>query len=126
MSSIPPKKTGIKRIIAAFFYSLQGFQAAYKSEAAFRQEVTLFLLLLPVIYLLPVSGELKCLLFITNCLVLSAELFNSAIEAVVDMTSPNYHLYAKQAKDIGSAAVLVSITSSVVTWGYAILQSLSQ
>ncbi len=80
----------------------------------------MFVILLPVIFLLPISGELKCLLFFCNGLVLTAELFNSAIEAVVDMTSPDYHILAKQAKDIGSAAVLITISSSVVIWCYAI------
>jgi diacylglycerol kinase (ATP) len=120
MNTIPQKKTGLSRIIAAFFYSIQGLQTTFKSEAAFRQEVTLFILLLPIVYLLPVSGELKCLLFLGNSLILIAELMNSAIEAVVDMTSPDYHNLAKQAKDIGSAAVLVAIITSVVIWCYAI------
>ncbi len=121
MKKIPSKKTGLARVIAAFNYSLDGLRAAFISEAAFRQEIILFFLLLPVVFFLPVSNYIKCLLLMANTLVLIVELLNSGIEAVVDMTSPEYHKLAKQAKDMGSAAVLLSLLLSVSLWGYALI-----
>lgn len=124
MTTIPRKKTGFSRVTAAFFYSLSGLQAAFLKEAAFRQELILFLILLPVIIFLPVTSVFKCVLLLANTIVLIAELFNSAIEAVVDMVSTDFHPLAKTAKDIGSAAVLVSILLSLSLWVTAIASSL--
>ncbi len=118
-TTLPPKRTGFARITAAFFYSLDGLRLAIKSEAAFRQELFLFLLFLPVLFYLPVSSEMKALLFLANTIVLIAELLNSSIEAVVDMASPEYHKLAKQAKDMGSAAVLLSILMASALWCFA-------
>ncbi|MGW8194218.1 MAG: diacylglycerol kinase, partial [Desulforhopalus sp.] len=98
-------KTGLARIVAAFFYSLHGLRYAISSEAAFRQEVLIFLVLLIALLFLPVSTFLKLLLLLANTVVLVAELINSAVEAIVDLVSPDYHLLAKHAKDLGSAAV---------------------
>ncbi len=125
MPTLPSKKTGLARVIAAFFYSLQGFRSAYTNEAAFRQELLLFSLLLPVIFFLPLSGQLKCILLLANTTVLIVELLNSAIEAIVDLVSPEYHALAKQAKDIGSAAVLLSIILATTLWTYAIFSAFS-
>lgn len=109
-------KRGLSRIFAAFFYSLAGIRSGFSHEEAFRQEVLLFLLLLPGLYLIPVSPEFKALLFAANCLVLITELLNSAIESVVDLVSPEYNIYAKRAKDMGSAAVLLSIALAGILW----------
>jgi diacylglycerol kinase (ATP) len=114
------KKKGLARILAAFRYSIYGLQAAFNGEAAFRQEIFLFLAFLPILYYLPVSSSLKGLLLMSNTLVLIVELLNSAIEAVVDLASPDYHNLAKQAKDMGSAAVLISLLLSLILWGYAV------
>lgn len=114
------KKKGCARILAAFRYSIYGLQAAFKGEAAFRQEISLFLVFLPILYYLPVTSSFKCLLLMSNTLVLIVELLNSAIEAVVDLASPDYHNLAKQAKDMGSAAVLISLLLSLILWGYAV------
>jgi diacylglycerol kinase (ATP) len=114
-------KTGIARIIAAFYYSADGLLAALKTEAAFRQELFFYIVFLPILYYLPVSAFLKCLLFSINTMVLIVELLNSAIESVVDLVSPDHNPYAKQAKDLGSAAVLLSVILSLILWGYAIL-----
>lgn len=111
-----PGKSGISRIIAAFFYSLQGIRSCLKHEAAFRQEMVLFLLLVPVILVLPVATATKLSLFLVNMLVLIVEMLNSAIEAVVDMTSPDYHDLAKRAKDVGSGAVFLAILTASVFW----------
>lgn len=119
MANIPPKNKGISRIIAAFFYSMSGLRSAIMNEAAFRQELFLFLMLLPVIIFLPVTGYLKCILLIANTIVIIVELLNSGIEAIVDMVSPEYNILAKQAKDMGSAAVLISLILAATLWGYA-------
>lgn len=114
-----PGKTGLARVIAAAFYSLQGLKSCLKNEAAFRQEVVLFLLLLPLLIYLPVSGILKLMLLAVNMLVLIVELLNSAIESVVDMVSPEYHDLAGRAKDMGSGAVFLSLIIATVFWVYA-------
>ncbi|PID41215.1 MAG: diacylglycerol kinase [Proteobacteria bacterium] len=110
------KKKGITRIWYAYNYSLAGLKAAYRHEAAFRQELLLFLLLLPVILIIPVSPIFTVLLFLVNGLVLIVELLNSAIETVVDMVSPDYHELAKRVKDIASAAVFISLLLAAVVW----------
>ena len=111
-----PGKTGLARIIAAGGYSLQGFKAAYKNEAAFRQEAWLFIILFPLALLWPVSLLAKALLIGSLMLVLIVELFNSAIEAVVDRIGPEHHELSGRAKDIGSAAVLLALLLVIITW----------
>lgn len=113
-------KTGIARIFAAFSYSADGLGAAFRHEAAFRQELALYVLLLPLLYLLPFSLPIKCLLFSANTLVLIVELLNSAVESVVDLVSPDYNIYAKRAKDMGSAAVLLSLILTAGLWASAL------
>ena len=113
-------KTGIARIWAAFFYSLNGLRFAISNEAAFRQEICILVFVLVVLLFLPLSLFWKGLLFFATTSILVAELLNSAIESVVDIASPEYHDLAKRAKDLGSAAVLVSIVLAIVLWGMAI------
>ena len=113
-------KTGIARIWAAFFYSLNGLRFAISKEAAFRQEVSILVVVLVALFFLPLSLFWKGLLFFATTSVLIVELLNSAIESVVDIASPEYHDLAKRAKDLGSAAVLVSIVLAIVLWGIAI------
>lgn len=113
-------KTGIARIFAAFSYSADGLGAAFRHESAFRQELVLFVLLLPLLYFLPVSLFFKCLLFSVNTMVLIVELLNSGIESVVDLVSPDYNIYAKRAKDMGSAAVLLSLLLAAGLWASAL------
>jgi diacylglycerol kinase (ATP) len=113
-------KTGIARIWAAFFYSLNGLRFAISNEAAFRQEICIVVVVLVVLGFLPLSLFWKGLLFFATISVLVVELLNSAIESVVDIASPENHDLAKRAKDLGSAAVLVSIVLSIVLWGVAI------
>lgn len=120
MSKEITKKTGLARIFAAFLYSKDGLKAAFASEAAFRQELFLFIVFLPILYYLPITHVYKAVLLLANTLVLIVELLNSAIEAIVNLASPEYHDLAKQAKDMGSAAVLVSLGISLALWGYAI------
>lgn len=117
-------KRGIARILAAFIYSLEGFKAAFKHEEAFRQEMMLFLFLLPLLFFLDVPFALKLALLSANFLVLIVELLNSAVEAVVDLVSPDYNHLAKRAKDMGSGAVFISLLLASMLWGYAIITSL--
>lgn len=109
--------TGFKRIIKAFGYSLQGFKAAYLHEAAFRQEVWLAIVALPIGYWLASSVSIALWLFSAIFIVLFAELINSAIEAVVDRIGAEYHPLSGRAKDIGSALVFLAIVYFLVVWG---------
>lgn len=109
-------KTGLRRIWNALFYSLEGFRAAWRHEDAFRQEVVLAAILVPVALILPAGGFGKALMVGSVLLVLMVELLNSAVEATVDRISYENHELAKRAKDIGSAAVFVSLVNVPVTW----------
>jgi diacylglycerol kinase (ATP) len=110
-------KTGARRIWNAFLYSIDGLRAAYRHEDAFRQEIVLALVLIPGACFLPVSGAAKALMIASVLLVLIVELLNSAIEAAVDRISLDQHRLAKRAKDIGSAAVMLSLVNVAVVWG---------
>ena len=117
-------KRGFQRLLAATKYSKEGILSAWTTEEAFRQEMVLYCILLPVIFLMPTSINLKILLFLANSIVIITELLNSAIESIVDLVSPDYNIFAKRAKDMGSAAVLFSLVISVVTWSGVILSIL--
>ncbi len=109
-------KTGLRRVWNALFYSIEGLRAAYRHEDAFRQEVLLAVLLIPLALFLPASGLGKALMTASVLLVLIVELLNSAVEATVDRVSLENHRLAKRAKDIGSAAVMMSLANVVVVW----------
>ena len=111
-----PGKTGLARVISAAAYSWAGLKAAFKHEAAFRQELFLCIVLAPVALWLAHTGIERALLIGSLLLVLIVELLNSAIEAVVDRVSDDHHELAGRAKDIGSAAVFVALLNVVVTW----------
>ena len=112
-----PGKTGIARVIAATRYSLSGLQAAWRFESAFRQETTLAVLLLPVALWLGTTAVERALLIAVLGIVLITELLNSAVEAVVDRVGEEHHALAGRAKDMGSAAVFISLALTVVIWG---------
>ena len=114
-------KTGLRRVWNALNYSLAGLKAAYLCEGAFRQEVLLALLLIPATFLLPVPWLGRGVMIASVLLVLIVELLNSAIEAVVDRVSLENHRLAKRAKDIGSAAVLISLVQVIVVWTCVLL-----
>jgi diacylglycerol kinase (ATP) len=114
-------KSGVKRIFAAFFYSLAGFKAAWKNEHAFRQEVVLLVPAIVIALLLPVSALEKLMLIGVLVLVLIVELLNSAIEAIVDRVSLERHPLSKNAKDLGSAAVMLTLLLAAATWGVIVL-----
>lgn len=117
MESPHKGKTGLQRLLNAFGYSLAGFRAAYKHEDAFRQEIHLAAVLIPLALWLPATHIGKALMIGSVLLVIIVELINSAIEATVDRISLEHHILAKRAKDIGSSAVLVSLINVVVVWG---------
>lgn len=110
-------KTGLSRLINAMGYSFAGFKAAFKYEDAFRQEVFLAIVLIPLTFYLEAETLHRILMIASLFLVLIVELLNSAIEAVVDRVSIERHALAKRAKDIASAAVFVALANLVVTWG---------
>jgi len=114
-------KTGFVRLWNAFGYSIAGFRAAYKHEDAFRQEVWLAIVLVPLALWLPVTMIAKSMMIGSVLLVIIIELLNSAIEATVDRISLENHDLAKRAKDIGSSAVLVSLINVCVVWGLILL-----
>lgn len=109
-------KTGLRRVWNAMFYSFAGLKAAFIHEDAFRQEVLLAALLIPAALFLPASAVGKALMIGSVLIVLIVELLNSAIEATVDRISLDQHHLAKRAKDIGSAAVFVSLANVAVVW----------
>lgn len=111
-----PQKTGLTRIIKAFGYSCQGLAAAWKHEAAFRQETLLAIVAVPLGLWLGKNGPEKALLAGSVLLVMVVELLNSGLEAIVDRASPEQHELAKRAKDAGSAAVLVMLVVALLTW----------
>ena len=114
-------KTGLRRVWNAFFYSLDGFRAAWKHEDAFRQEALLACVLIPLAFFLGDDAIGRALMIASVLLVLMVELINSAIEAAVDRISLENHLLAKRAKDIGSAAVLIALINVLVVWGLVLL-----
>ena len=109
-------KSGLTRIWRAFFYSLAGFSAALKYEHAFRQELILCLVLLPFAVFLPLDPVERIILIMTLMFVLVVELLNSAIEAIVDRVSLENHELSKRAKDLGSAAVFLSLVVTALAW----------
>ncbi len=113
-----PGATGLTRIINAFGYSMKGIYSAIKFESAFRQEAVLFVVMLPLAFLLG-RNYLELILLI-GCLliVLIVELLNSAVEAVVDHVSPEFAELAGRAKDMGSAAVLIALANVFLVWGF--------
>ena len=110
------KPTGITRIARAFGYSLQGLRVSWREEAAFRQEVGLSLLVVPGGIYFGRSGVERALLVSPMLLILIVELLNSAVEAVVDRTGTERHPLAGMAKDMGSAAVLLSFALLGTVW----------
>ena len=117
---LPKPRGGVARIFRAFFYSMAGIKSALQHEAAFRQDMMLGIVLVPLSLWLPLDTTMKVLLNVIWLLLLTTELLNSAIEAIVDMTSPGYHELAKRAKDMGSAAVFMMLTSLTVAWVVAL------
>ena len=108
--------TGLKRIFTAYEFSIKGLKSCYNSEAAFRQEVWLSIILVPLGLVLGETSVEKVLLIAPVFLVLIVEILNSAIESVVDRIGDEYHLLSGAAKDMGSAAVWLSLVLLVGVW----------
>ncbi len=117
-----PGKTGLTRIIHAWGYSMKGLRAAFIHESAFRQETLLAVLLLPLAFWLGSNTLEYILLAGSVLLVLVVELLNSAIEAVVDRIGDEPHELSGRAKDIGSAAVLISLCLTGLVWGLILFE----
>jgi diacylglycerol kinase (ATP) len=110
------KPTGISRLIRSFGYSFQGFRLAWREEAAFRQEITLSVVVIPAGLYFGNSGIERALLVMPMLLILVVEFLNSALEAVVDRSGTERHPLAGMAKDMGSAAVLLSFVLLGTVW----------
>ena len=111
-----PGRTGIERVVAAMGYSWRGLQATYRHEAAFRQELALCVVLVPLGLWLGHTGVERAVLLGSLFLVLIVEVLNSAIESVVDRVSDEHHELSGRAKDMGSAAVFLSLVCVAVVW----------
>lgn len=114
-------KSGLKRIFSAFFYSIEGFRAAWRMEHAFRQELVLVVVGTIIALFVPVPAVEKLMLIGVFVLVLIVELINSAVEAVVDRVSLERNPLSKNAKDFGSAAVFLSLCLAVATWAVVLI-----
>jgi diacylglycerol kinase (ATP) len=109
-------KTGFVRIVHAFFNSMAGFKDAWRHESAFRQEILLAIVLIPVACLVPVSAVERAALIASVLLVMIVELLNTSVEVAIDRISFDHHSLSKRAKDIGSAAVFVALALWGVVW----------
>lgn len=119
----PHKAVGMRRLLRATIYSVEGLGSALKHESAFRFEVCLAAIMLPTAVLLPVGLVGTALMIGSVFLVLITELLNSAIEWVVDLVSLDNHPFAKRSKDMASAAVFLSLFNVVLIWGLVLVDS---
>ena len=115
------KETGLEHILKAFQYSLNGLKEAYKNEKAFRLEVVFSVFLVPLALIMPFPLFFKAYLISSHLLVFSLELFNSAIEGLVDHLFKDFNLTAKIVKDLGSAGVMFSLINVFVAWCFSLL-----
>jgi len=114
---IPPKRTtGIRRIINAIGYSIEGLKSAFKTEAAFRQELAIFAVFAPIAFALDVTTVERVLLISSLFLILIVEIINTAFESTIERISTEWHHLSKITKDLGSAAVLLSLINAGVIW----------
>lgn len=120
MSVKPPPVGQLERVVRATRFSMQGLRAAWRDEAAFRQEAALAIVLLPLAWVVGRDWREVALLSLTVFFVLAAELLNTGIEAVVDMVSPEKHPLAQKAKDVGSAGVFMALAATGFVWALAL------
>ncbi len=116
-----PAGSGAVRLLRAAACSVAGLKAAWRGEAAFRQEVVLVAALTPLALWLGRNGTERALLLASLGLLLVVELLNSAVEAVVDRIGREYHPLSGRAKDLGSAAVFITLLLVVLVWGLVLL-----
>ena len=118
---------GMKRVVNAFFYSIEGIGSTWKHEEAFRQEMMLAFVLVPLAVVLPVELLGKALMIGSVLLVLIVELLNSAVEWCVDLAAQQQrHPFAKRAKDMGSAAVFLSLVNCLLMWVLVLAQAVAE
>ncbi|MDX1491545.1 MAG: diacylglycerol kinase [Pseudohongiellaceae bacterium] len=115
-ASVPVKKKGVARLIAATGYSIAGLRSAFSSEEAFRLEVFALIIALPLAFYFGQTPVEQILLIGSIILVMIVELLNTSVEAVVDRVGVEFHPLAREAKDIGSAAVFVAMAFAGFTW----------
>jgi diacylglycerol kinase (ATP) len=120
-----PGKTGLRRLLDATAYSAKGIGACWRNEAAFRQEVLLLVVLLPLSPFVARSVEQWLLLVLPLLLLLIVELLNSAVENIVDRIGHEQHVLSGQAKDMGSAAVLLCLVMIALAWATLAWQNFS-
>jgi diacylglycerol kinase (ATP) len=117
--------TGLRRLVNAAFFSIAGLRAAWRNEAAFRQECALAAVLTPAAFWVGQTAVERSLLIGTCWLVIIVELLNSAVETVVDRVGTDHHQLSGRAKDLGSAAVFVSLALTALVWGLMLWEQFS-
>ena len=115
---------GLRRLFNAFLYSLSGLRLAFRHESAFRQEMALAALLIPMACILPVEPVERVLLITSVFVVLVVELLNSSVEAAIDRIGLDTHRLSKRAKDLGSAAVLLALVALTIVWAFLAVPAL--
>lgn len=113
-------KNSIVRIKNAFVYSYDGFVSILKSEASFRQEMLLFVVLMPMVFVLNISNTQRALLLFSLWFILFAEGVNTAVEVCIDRISKEQHPLSKKAKDIGSLMVLLAFINAICIWTFVL------
>lgn len=113
----PPNNTGLRRIVNAFWFSMHGFKACFKTEEAFRQEVYLSIIMIPLAFWVGETITEQILLIGSVFLVLTVELLNTAVERAIDRISFEKHELSKESKDMGSAAVFLMLILAGFVWG---------
>ena len=117
-------KTGLSRIVQAFYNSMSGLADAWTHENAFRQEILMAVVLVPLAFLVNVTAGERALLVAVVLFVLVVELLNSSVEAAIDRISFDHHSLSKRAKDIGSAAVFVALVLLAMVWALILTPAL--
>lgn len=117
-------RRGLRRLINALAYSLSGLRLAFHHESAFRQEIVLAAVLVPLACVIDVSAAERALLLVSVFIVLLVELLNSSVEAAIDRIGLDLHQLSKRAKDLGSAAVMIALLMLATTWGLIALPAL--
>ena len=114
--------SGLARLVKATQFSCKGFKAAFANEQAFRQELYLSIVLIPLALYFGENGLERALLISVVLLILVIELINSGIEAIVDRVSTDHHELSGRAKDVGSAAVLLSLINAAIVWALVLIK----
>ncbi len=113
-----------RRLVRAFNYSMAGLCATWRNEAAFRIEIIMFMVMAPLALWLGGGAVERALLLGSLFLVLIVEVINSSIEAAIDRIGTEHHTLSGRAKDMASAAVLLTLTNAVVVWGVILVEKL--